>query len=382
MPKPLLALAADSFLPRWDGIARVLIELVPQLVQDFNVRLLVPDYLGDRPQWDDVTYHLFPLLPILRIEGAGVPLVSSAVIDRALDGVDLLWTHTTGPIGGKAARIASKRSIPVVSMIHSIEWDIYAQNLPFAQARFRKFWLNACRRRYNKAQQILTPSQATKAILEALQFIPPITVTPLGIDTDRFQPRTRLERNKRRQALNIPQDAFVFGYLGRFGAEKNLQVLLDAFTRLDAPKTHLLMVGGNRSVLRYEQVTEHTTWIPSTMTPEDYYPAMDAYVLPSLSECAPLAIREAMASGVIPLSTPVGNVPSYLTPDIGTLFAPNSVDDLKRKMLELLNDPNSHEQRKQKARQVVIDRFTWTASSERIIAIFDQILQRGVQHDD
>ena len=382
MPKPVLAIAADSFLPRWDGIARVIIELVPQLTQNFNVRLLVPDYLGDRPQWDDVTYHLFPLLPILRIEGAGLPLVSSAVIDRALDGVDLLWTHTMGPIGSKAARIASKRSIPVVSMIHSIEWDIYAQNLPFAQARFRKFWLNTCRQRYNKAQQILTPSQATKEILEALQFIPPITVTPLGIDTDRFQPLTRLGRNRRRQALNIPKDSFVFGYLGRFGAEKNLKVLLDAFTQLGAPKTHLLMVGGNRSVLRDKEHTARTTWIPSTMTPEDYYPVMDAYVLPSLSECAPLAIREAMASGVIPLSTPVGNVPSYLTPDIGTLFTPNSVADLKSKMLELLNDPNSHEQRKLKARKLVMDRFNWTASSQRIVTIFDEILQRRVTQDD
>ena len=382
MPKPLLAIAADSFLPRWDGIARVLIEMVPQLTQDFSLRLLVPDYLGDRPQWDEVTYHLFPLLPILRIEGAGLPLVSSAAIDRALDGVDLLWTHTTGPIGSKAARIASKRSIPVVAMIHSIEWEIYAQNLPVGRSYFRTFWLRTCRRRYTKAQHIITPSQATKSTLKDHEFTPPITVTPLGIDTDRFKPISNAERTIRRTALKIPQDAFVFGYLGRFGAEKNLQVLLDAFTQLCHPNTHLLMVGGNRSVLRHDKEDNRITWIPSTMTPEDYYPAMDAYVLPSLSECAPLAIREAMACGVIPLSTPVGNVPSYLTPDIGTLFEPNSVDDLMRKMLELLNNPNSHDERKHQARKLVIERFDWTASGDRIIAIFDQILQRRTNSSD
>jgi len=301
---------------------------------------------------------------------------------RALAHVDLVWTHSIGPLGNTAAHIAHSESIPIVSMIHSIEWEIYAQDLPVGRAYFRKFWLKTCRQRYSRAQQIVTPSQATKETLQNHQYTPPITVTPLGIDTDRFKPISNAERTKRRAALKIPEDAFVFGYLGRFGAEKNLQVLIDAYTQLNHPKTHLLMVGGNRSVLRHDKKDRRITWIPSTMTSEELYPTMDAYVLPSISECAPLAIREAMASGVIPLSTPVGNVPAYLTPDIGYLFAPRSVDDLKDKMLELLNDPNSHQQRKRKARQVVIAHFDWTASSDRIIAIFDEILQRQTNQGD
>ncbi len=376
MTKPTIAIVADSFLPRWDGLARAIIELIPRMTHAYNFELIAPRYAGERPQFHGVRYHLFPMLPWVRIEGAGLPLVSKRFMQRALAHVDLVWTHSIGPLGNTAVSIAHSEAVPIVSMIHSIEWEIYAQNLPIGQAHFRNFWLKTCRQRYHKAQQIVTPSQATKEILEAHGFSSPISVTPLGIDTNRFRPRPASERNRTREALNIPEDAFLFGYLGRFGAEKNLQVLIDAFTQLSHPKTHLLMVGGNRSVLRHDKEDRRISWIPSTMTPEDFYPAMDAYVLPSLSECAPLAIREAMACGVIPLSTPVGNVPTYLTPDIGTLFAPNSVADLKRKMLELLNDPNSHEPRKRKARKLVMDRFNWAASSDRIIAIFDKILQR------
>ena len=202
MPKPLLAIAADSFLPRWDGIARVLVELLPRLTPLFSVRLIVPDYrCGKRPQLDAVSYHLVPLLPLIRIEGAGLPLVSQAALSEALDGVDLVWTQTAGPIGAQAIKLASARQIPIISMIHSIEWEIYAQNLPFGKARFRKFWLRTCRQRYAKAQHIITPSQATKSTLKDHEFTPPITVTPLGIDTDRFKPISNAERTIRRTAL-------------------------------------------------------------------------------------------------------------------------------------------------------------------------------------
>ena len=240
----------------------------------------------------------------------------------ALDGVDLLWTHSIGSLGGKALKVATERSIPTISMIHSIEWEIYSQNLPIGKDLFRTIWRRECRRRYQNAATILTPSEATASVLRAEGFEPPIIVTPLGVDTDRFKPLNHAERRERRRSLGISDDTFVFGYLGRFGAEKNLELLIRAFNELNHPQSHLLMVGGKSEALEALNQHPNTTFRGSTTTPEHFYPLMDAYVLPSLSESAPLAILEAMACGVIPLSTPVGNVPSYLNNTIGFLFSP------------------------------------------------------------
>ena len=76
------------------------------------------------------------MLPVLRVEGAGLPIASAKAMRAALNGVDLLWTHSIGSLGGKALKIATERSIPTISMIHSIEWEIYSQNLPIGKDLF------------------------------------------------------------------------------------------------------------------------------------------------------------------------------------------------------------------------------------------------------
>ena len=379
MRKPTLGIVVDSFLPRWDGVSRALIELIPRLLKHFNFRLIVPRYPGERPHFDGMEYRLFPMLPVLRVEGAGLPIASAKAVRNALDGVDLLWTHSIGSLGGKALKVATERSIPIISMIHSIEWEVYSQNLPIGKNLFRTIWRRECRRRYQHATTILTPSEATASTLRAEGFEPPIVVTPLGVDTDRFRPLDPAERRERRRSLGISDDTFVFGYLGRFGAEKNLELLIRAFNELNHPRSHLLMVGGKSDSLETLNQHPNTTFKGSTTTPEVFYPLMDAYVLPSLSESAPLAILEAMACGVIPLSTPVGNVPSYLNEKVGFLFSPSSTGELVSAMQSLLDAPDELEVRRAGARALVMREFDWQASAQRIAEIMHKALNQPTE---
>lgn len=374
MKQITVGIAVDSFLPRWDGVSRALVELIPRLTENFRFKLMVPDYKGERPDFNGVEYALFPMIPGIRLEGAGIPIPSTASMRRAFEQVDLLWTHSVGSLGGKALRIAHEKSIPVLSMIHSIEWEIYAQNLPFGRRLFREFWLRECRRRYSVATRILTPSQATADALKAHGFSPPINVTPLGVDTERFSPLGKEARAKRKEELGIPEGRFVFGYLGRFGAEKNLELLVDAFTSLNHPTAHLLLIGGDPNAIK--RSTEHPaiSALGSTTTPEYFYQAMDAYVLPSRSESAPLAILEAMSTGAIPLSTPVGNVPTYLRPEIGYLFEQGSKGELIAQMQTLLACSNAHDAMRSAARKTVIEAFDWAKSAQALKIIFEETL--------
>ena len=374
MHKPTIGIAVDSFLPRWDGVSRSLIEFIPRMVQRFNFRLIVPKYSGERPHFAGVDYALFPMVPGIRVEGAGIPIARASAMKRALEGVDLLWTHSIGSLGGKALKVAKEKSIPVISMIHSIEWEIYAQNLPLAKTMFKNFWLKECRQRYAAATRILTPSQATAETLKENGFQPPITITPLGVDTKRFQPIDEAERASRRRDLAIKDGHLVIGYLGRFGAEKNLELLIDAFTQLNSGSTHLLMVGGNKDAIKRKVQHPRVTFIGSTTEPEYFYQVMDAYVLPSLSESAPLAILEAMATGAIPFSTPVGNVPSYLSPNVGYLFEQQSVASLVARLQEHLSHPQRHPTMRENARKLVVETFDWNESARRIEQVFQETL--------
>ena len=129
------------------------------------------------------------------------------------------------------------------------------------------------------------------------------------------------------------------------------------------------MVGGKSEALEALNQHPNTTFRGSTTTPEHFYPLMDAYVLPSLSESAPLAILEAMACGVIPLSTPVGNVPSYLNNTIGFLFSPHSTSDLVSAMQSLLDAPDEQEARGS-ARDLVIQELIGRQALSALLELY------------
>ena len=64
-------------------------------------------------------------------------------------------THSIGSLGGKALKIATERSIPTISMIHSLSGR-FILNLPIGKDLFRTLWRRECRRRYQNAATILT----------------------------------------------------------------------------------------------------------------------------------------------------------------------------------------------------------------------------------
>ena len=71
-----------------------------------------------------------------------------------------------------------------------------------------------------------------------------IVVEHDGFDPKEFDPMPTKE--EARQALGIPQDEFVVGYVGRFsllGGDKGLRPLIEAVVQLNDPKTRLCLVG-------------------------------------------------------------------------------------------------------------------------------------------
>ena len=81
-----------------------------------------------------------------------------------------------------------------------------------------------------------------------------------------------------------------------------------------------------------------------------------------------------MSCGVVPLSTPVGNVPTYLDETLGFLFSPSSVDDLATKMSRLLSESDQLATRQERVRTFVEDNFDWDTSAQAIHAIFNDVL--------
>lgn len=147
-----------------------------------------------------------------------------------------------------------------------------------------------------------------------------------------------------RRRLSVDRDVFVMGYVGRLSEEKGVRYLIHAASLLkkDKESFKLLILGDGpkryelETLARLQGVDENIEFLGFQNDIEKWLPALDAFVLPSLSEGTPMALLEAMSAGLPIVATAVGGVPGVVSDGVnGFLVEPGDVYGLKEKMLAL-----------------------------------------------
>lgn len=160
-----------------------------------------------------------------------------------------------------------------------------------------------------------------------------IIVVPSGVDLTRFDPE---RAQGRRAAWDVPENAVVAGFLGRFAAVKRLDVLLDAVTRLpvDERPDVLALAGDGPMMPDVRARVEADPWLSSHCrllgTVGDvpgFLASVDYLVLPSEVEGLPNVVLEAMAMRTPVVATRVSDVPAMLG-DTGILADPGDTASL------------------------------------------------------
>lgn len=126
-----------------------------------------------------------------------------------------------------------------------------------------------------------------------------------GVNFDKFQNINRNVNDIRRE-INVPENAFVIGHIGRFSKQKNQMFLIDILNELKCLRSDafLLMIGDGGMKTTIEQKIkelglEKSAMILSNRTdiPELLH-AMNVFVFPSLFEGLPVTLVEAQAAGI------------------------------------------------------------------------------------
>lgn len=153
------------------------------------------------------------------------------------------------------------------------------------------------------------------------------------------QPRsdTAAIRREARARMGIGEEEFVFGFVGRLSEEKGLDYVVEAMkqrSQKDDPwRLVLLGEGPHRSTLdqavRDAGLEDKVLFVGFQNFTASWYPMMDAFVLPSLTEGTPMALLEAMANGLPVIATSVGGIPAVLSSgENGILVPPADPDGL------------------------------------------------------
>lgn len=133
-----------------------------------------------------------------------------------------------------------------------------------------------------------------------------------------------------RSELGIASSDVVFTCVGRFGEQKNQELLLRAFATVVAngPMARLLFVGDGpgrnaiEMIARSLNIARNVSFLGVRRDIPAVLADTDVFVLPSRWEGTPLSLMEAMAAGRAVIATRVGSVPEMVSDGVSGVLVP------------------------------------------------------------
>jgi glycosyltransferase involved in cell wall biosynthesis len=370
MQKKKLLIATDSFLPRWDGIARFLNEIISKISNNFDIIVLAPEYEGKRPEIENVEIIRWPLykFQVADIYPAKLRFKSlKDIVKRA----DIIWTQTIGPIGSNAILYGRKFNKTVIANIHSLEWELVSESVAknfFTKSLIQFFIKKIAKYLYNKCDLLIVPSKEIAKILGWIGIKTVKVIIYLGVDINKFRPVE--DKTRIREQLNLAPDKKIIGFTGRIGREKDLITIYRAFVSLSKKRDDILLLIVGEGVVELKKMLKQKENIILTGAVDNIVPylqSMDIYVLPSLTETTSLSTMEAMACGLAVISTKVGFVKHYIKNKENGLFFPMKNSFVLMLKLEyLLNNERIRNKLGMNARKTIVERYTWDKTVEKI----------------
>lgn len=187
-----------------------------------------------------------------------------------------------------------------------------------------------------------------------------------GIDMEQFNP-DRVENDVRKH-LDIPEDAFVFAFIGRVVEDKGVNELVAAFNRLyeRSQSIHMLLVGPLETKLNpisaataaiiKDNPSIHALGMQQDVRP--YLKAANAFVLPSYREGFGMVLIEAGAMGLPCITTNITGCNEIIVPEEnGSIVEPRDTDALYQEMKHWIEQPDYVSKLAKNARAMVEERY-------------------------
>lgn len=365
-PLRVLQVVGNAIVGGMESWVLRLVERLPR--ERFEFWALCPFESGftDRLRALGATVHVAPLPddpPWTTVQ------MTASIVQHA--GIDLLHAHLPKAhlLAGMAGALTGR---PVVATVHGR----FLSTLDLEVHHFTRSHLS-----------VVCPASHFHAL--ALGVDPScLSCEPNGVDTKRFRPLP--EGSERppalRASLGLAPEVPLVGFVGRLSAEKGPEVFVRSAMILAShrPDVHAVLVGEGplreevTGLIRRFGLQDRVHLAGARTDMQSVYQALDLAVSCSHSEAMPLAVMEAMASGVPVVATRVGGVSDLIEHgQTGWLVAPGDFDDIGNQCAELLARPERLAAMGRAARERAVARLGLDASVARVAQLLESVAARG-----
>lgn len=237
---------------------------------------------------------------------------------------------------------------------------------------------------YSKCDAVIALSRKSKNQLESWQekddYKYEVTLMPNGVD--RLRPPTEAQLKEFREKWGIDSKDEVFGFVGRLGAEKNLDMLIPTLELVaeKRPKARMLFIGD----FDHKEVLEEAA--AKSKYPDRFtftgaiqrenlgvgYAAMDVFVFPSLTDTQGWAVHEAALAG-LPMVLVDTEVSEVLEPGVNGDYADNSPEGIAAIVSDLFAHPKKRAEYGE-ASQRLARRFTEKRQVGKLAKLYEDVI--------
>jgi len=341
-------MVTERYLPIWGGAENQLRQLVKLLTeQHCDVEIVTR-------RWHRAmsSYELIDGIPVYRVGMAGAgPLATLtfvlsllAFLLRRRHHYRIVHSHGAANMGALIAFSTLFSDAATVAKIATAGRIPHLNRTPIGRGQLALF---------KRVDKIVCMSQEILDELNAVEIEPArIEHIQNGVDGERFRPATEIERAVWRAEKGLPDSAVIVAFSGRLVQRKGVDVLIDAWERIDAVRNdaHLFLLGSGTDQpdsveaeliekVRSRKIA-NVHFEGDVPAPEDYLNVADIFAFPSRKEGFPNALLEGMAAGAIAVASRIGGNEDLITNgDTGILFNLDDVDALSATLQSLIEDP-------------------------------------------
>jgi glycosyltransferase involved in cell wall biosynthesis len=379
-----ILMMTNTFTPHVGGVARSIEAFTAEYRKRGHRVLVVAPEFENMPE-NEVDVIRIPAIQNFNGSDFSVVLSTPGYLTDAIREFkpDIVHSHHPYLIGGTALRLAIPHELPLIFTHHTM-YEQYTHYVPGNSEALKRFVIQLSTSYANLCNQVFAPSESVASVLRRRGVVARIDVVPTGVNLKQF---ARGNGPGFRAAIDIPENAFVVGYVGRLAPEKNLEFLSKAiigFLKTEN-QVHFLIIGRGPSKNTIQKIFSREGMADRLHTPgvlkhpllASAYRAMDVFAFASKSETQGMVLTEAMAAGVpvVALDAP-GAREVVVDHRNGRLLYSETVEEFSSALQWVASLSSEQMQQLKQAAENTAEKFSMERSADKALTLYKNLLDK------